>query len=193
VNNKLLGKLLEHRQKKAKDMSTINLCINNETQIFNKFTMFDKEIAEINWNTITRIDNELIEYLKNEVVNVPIKYNIKVDIYVKQNMVNKVSDIENLIKENIQLKINQLDTKIKNVIKQSFIFLLIGLILIGLTEYSKIIVNTVLHKELVIVMSWVFMWKAIELVYFKRIKLKKEKLKLLKMCYCEYKIKKIIN
>ena len=98
--NKLLGKLFKYRQKKAKDMSTINLCINAETQIFNKFTMFDKEIAEINWNTITRIDNELIEYLKNEVVNVPIKNNIKVDIYVKQKMVNKVSDIENLIKEN---------------------------------------------------------------------------------------------
>jgi hypothetical protein len=172
-------------------MSTINLCINNETQIFNKFTRFDKEIAEINWNTITKIDNELIEYIKNEVVNVPIKNNIKIDIYVKQNMVNKVSDIENLIKENIQLRINQLDAKIKKVLRQSFIFLSIGLILIGITEYSKIIVNTVLHKELVIVMSWVFIWKAIELIYFIRRELKKEKVKLLKMCYCEYKIKKI--
>jgi hypothetical protein len=191
--NKLLGKLFKYRQKKAKDMSTINLCINAETQIFNKFTMFDKEIAEINWNIITRIDNELIEYLKNEVVNVPIKNNIKVDIYVKQKMVNKVSDIENLIKENIQLKINQLDTKIKNIIMQSLIFILIGLILIGIAEYSKFIVNTVLHKELVIVMSWVFMWKAIELIYFERRKLKKEKFKLLKMCFCEYKIKKVIN
>jgi hypothetical protein len=191
--NKILGKLIKRRQKKSKNVNTITLCINTETQIFNKFTMFDKEIAEINWKTITRIDNELIEYLKSEVENVPIGNNIKIDIIVKQNMVNKVIEVENLIKENIQLCIKELDIKTKNIGRQSFFLILIGLISIALTQFSQFLENTFSFKELVIVMSWVFMWKAIELLFFERRKLVKEKLKLLKMYYCEYKIIKIFG
>jgi hypothetical protein len=194
LNNKIFEKFLKNKTKNnPKNVKIITLCINKETQIFNRFTMFDEEIAEINALNITRIDNDLIEYLMNEVENIPLRDNIRINIRVKKDMVNKVTAIEKLIKDDVKLKIDLLNKDIKKLQRNSFILALFGMVSIASTQFSQLFENTFAFRELVIVMGWVFMWNAIELFFLDRVKKNRNKIKLVKMYYSECRIVKVIN
>ena len=60
-----------------------------------------------------------------------------------------------------------------------------GMIIIGLTQIIPFIEKRYSLNELLIVMSWVFMWTAIDLIFFKRIELLREKKKYIKMYFSE--------
>jgi hypothetical protein len=61
----------------------------------------------------------------------------------------------------------------------------VGMALIGSTQIFTIASRRYSLNEFIIVMSWVFMWKAVELIFFERGKLIKEKAVLLKIFFAE--------
>jgi len=78
------------------------------------------------------------------------------------------------------------NNKIKGINIKSFILIWIGMILISITQIFQFVERRYSLNELIIVMSWVFMWKAIDLIFFEKRELLKEKRNLLKIYFSEF-------
>lgn len=68
----------------------------------------------------------------------------------------------------------------------------IGIFLIAITQIFQIFKDRYAFNELVIIISWVFIWKSVELFFFERIKLLHKIVNFAKIYYSDKKIKVII-
>ena len=178
----IIEKLYSKKMKNSKDKSIVELYINNETDLFNKYSICKKD-GIINGNS--KINNDIIEYLINETKMIPNKNRLKICFKII-NEINYDSDFVNkMIKNNIFEKIVIIDKKIKKININSFVFAWIGMIFIGITQILQFIERRYPLNEFIIVMSWVFMWKAVDLMFFERAELMKEKGILLKIFFSE--------
>jgi hypothetical protein len=184
IFEKLLTKKLRHNLNKTK----IKLCINNDTELYNHFTISSKENKHIVNNSSGKINDEIIDYLIIETENIPPKNSLIITIEKYEKTNETIEFIEKLIKENINRKLYNINKRIRKINRNSFILILIGMILISITQIFQILERRYSLHEFVIVMSWVFMWKAVELIFFERVKLIKEKAILLKIFYSEITI-----
>jgi len=89
----IFEKIFLKKLKNTKNKSIIELCINNEQDLFNKYTIFNGKDME---NNNVRINNDLIEYLKNEIKNIPSKNALMIKI--RNGTIYDVKFIEELIK-----------------------------------------------------------------------------------------------
>ncbi|AEF85768.1 hypothetical protein TREPR_3686 [Treponema primitia ZAS-2] len=181
IFEELMTKKLRHNVNKTK----IKLCINNDMELYNHFTISINEDKSISNNGNGKINNEIIDYLIIETGNVPLKNSLIIAMETFKKINETIEFIEKLIKENIKEKLYIINKRIRNINRNSFILILIGMVLIGITQIFQIMERRYSLNEFVIVMSWVFMWKAVELIFFERVKLMKEKAILLKIFYSE--------
>jgi hypothetical protein len=175
-------KKLKNNQNKTK----ITLCINNFLDLYNRFSITN------NGNIIDagKISTEIMDYIKMETENIPKENSLIISIKTNENGNGKVKLIDNLIKRNIKEKIGKVNENIRRTNRNSFILAFIGMILIGITQIFQIFERRYSVNEFIIVMSWVFMWKAVETFFFERVKLIKEKAILLKIYFSEIIIEK---
>ena len=184
MENGFIKKLVINRSKNNQHKTKIILCINNFMELYNHFSITG------NGNTIEtgKINNEIIDYLKIETKNIPKGNGLIISIKTGEN--EKIKLIENLIKKNIKEQINRINEKIKKAHRNSFILAIIGIILIGTTQIFQIFEKRYSLNEFIMVMSWVFMWKAVEIFFFERVKLVKELRVLFKIYLSEIIIEK---
>ena len=178
----MIEKIYLKKMKNSKDKSIVELYINNESDLFNKYSIYTKD-GIVNNNP--KINNDIIDYLIDETKMIPIKNGLK--IYFK--IVNKINwdddFINKMIKNNILEKIIIIDKRIKKININSLVFAWVGMLFIGITHVLQFIEKRYSLNEFVIVMSWVFMWKAVDLMFFERTELIKEKGILLKIFFSE--------
>jgi sRNA-binding carbon storage regulator CsrA len=159
----------------------IDLCINSENELYNHFSKLDNVIIAKADNA--KINNEIIEYLIMETEKIDQRDSLKIGVKAPEKQDVAVEQIERLIKENINEKLSSLNGKIRRTNSIAFILIFIGMALVGVTQIFQVFENRYSFNEFIIVMGWVFMWKAIELLIFDRFKLIKEKAILMKIYY----------
>jgi len=169
--------------KNKANKTKIEICLNNEMELYNRFSILDGEDVIKNENI--KINNEIVDYIIMETEKIPKKNAVVINIKILNKTNDKIKIIEKLLKENINEKTMKIINQIKILNRNAWILLCIGLLLIGITQIFNISEKRYSINEFIIVMSWVFMWKAVEIFFFERIKLVKEKLKLLKIYYSE--------
>ena len=168
----LIRKLYTKKIKNSKDKSYIELYINNEADLFNKYSIYKKDAI---MNNNLKINSEIIDYLINETKIMPIKNVLGINVKIAEKINCDTGSINKLIKDNIYEKITIIDRKIKKININSFILAWIGMMLIGITHIFHFFEQGYPLNEFIIVMSWVFMWKAVDLMFFERAELMKEK------------------
>jgi hypothetical protein len=182
---KLVIKMPKYRGSKAK----IKLYINDDKEIYNKFSILTDGNRNILENDNGKVNNNnIIDYLKRETENIPGRNNLSIIIEMAEKVETKIEFVEKLIKETVKEEILINSKKIKRMNRNSFILTIIGMILIGITQILPIMEKRYSINEFIIVMSWVFMWKAVELIFFERIKLIAEIKILVKILYSEIKM-----
>ena len=181
----LVRKLYLKKLKNSKEENIIELCINNKMDLFNKYSVC--KIGNVNSNCL-KISNDIIEYLIDEVKLTPIKNRLKISIIVVSNIINNKDFIRKMINNNIIEKITVINKKITKININSLLLALLGMSFIGITQIFQFIERRYSINEFVIVMSWVFLWKAVDLMFFERAELIKEKGLLLKILFSEISI-----
>jgi hypothetical protein len=161
----------------------IDLCINSEDELYNHFSKLNTVSIARAGNA--KINNEIIEYLIMETEKTDQRDSLKIGVKTPEKQDIDVELIEKLIKKNINEKLSGLNTKIRRTNSIAFILIFIGMALVGVTQIFQVFENRYSFNEFIIVMGWVFMWKAIELLIFDRFKLIKEKAILMKIYYSE--------
>jgi hypothetical protein len=190
MENGIFDKIIAKKLRRNVNKTKIKLCINNNAELYNHFTISNKENKNIVSNINGKINNEIIDYLIIEAENIPPKNSLIIAMETFEKTNETIEFIEKLIKENFKEKLYAINKRIRKINRNSLILILIGMILIGITQIFQIMERRYSLNEFVIVMSWVFMWKAVELIFFERTKLIKEKAILLKVFYSEIIIEK---
>jgi len=181
-----LGKLLKRKMIHNKNRSVIELCINNEMELFNNYSLLKN-----NSHNNPKISSDIMDYIKSETGNIDIKNALIISIKLADEIKFEIRYIEKLIRDCIDSKILILDKKIKKLNIHSFLLALTGMMLIGLTQIFHILEKRFSLHEFIIVMSWVFMWKAVDLMFFERAELMKEKGILAKIYFSEITLENI--
>jgi hypothetical protein len=183
MKNGFFERMTIKKLKSIQNKTKVELCINDIIEIYSPFSIVnDGDHIE---NNNAKINKEIIEYIKTGAENIPGKNGLIICIKISEKTNGKIETIEKLIKEHIQKKLLEINEKIRRTNRNAFIFAIIGIFLIAITQFYQIIERRYALNEFIIVMSWVFMWKAVEIIFFERIKLIKEKVILLKICYSE--------
>ena len=159
--------------------SAIELCINDEKELFNRFSVLN------NNSGAGKVNSDIIAYLVNEAENLPLKNSAVIHIKMPGSITLKTESVESLIKDNIREQLLKTNKKLRSKNRYSIVLACIGMLCIAFTQVFQFLARRYSFNEFVIVISWVFMWKAVELFFFERAVLMKEKRILMKLLYSE--------
>ena len=180
-------KLIVKKIKSSKNKSFVELCINKEADLFNCFSMFGNSFTNN-----TKINDKIMDYIEAETRSIDIRDALIISVKIVDEIKYDLNFIEKLIKEYAERKILMLNKKIHKLNIHSFILAFIGMMLIGITHILRILEKRYSINEFIIVMSWVFMWKAVDLMVFDKTGILKEKGVLMKIYYSEIFIDKTL-
>ena len=188
MGNDIFKEHMIKRIKNTKDKTKIELCINNETELYNHFSITNTKNAPEHTNA--KINNEIINYLMEETKKIPRYNSLVIGIKTPDGSNFEIDFVKKLIKENIHEKLMIIDKKRRTINKKAFILTFIGMILIVAIHIFHFFESLYFLNEFIIVMSWVFMWKATELFFFKRAKRVREAIILMKIYFSEMILEK---
>ncbi len=139
----------------------ISLSLKNYDQIFNRY-----DYAQFRFRDL---EEDFLHYLCSSNQDIPLKYKVKLIFYVRNEMGDTNGDINvrKALKNNIGWKIKENEKTIMKGIKKCITFFLIGLMFFVLTWLTN--GNTRLGKlfyESLMIIEWVFIWQAIEILAF---------------------------
>ena len=188
----IFEKLLIRRIKNNESRTKVELCINSETELYNCFSIMNAKnvLGNTRGNTRAKINEDIIDYLMDEIKNIPKNSSLIIAVKVFEEITLKIDFIEKMIKENINEKLLGINRRIKKTNRRALVLTIIGMVLIGITHIFRFFEDMYSLNEFVIVMSWVFMWKATELFFFDRAKKTREKIELLKIYHSEMVLEK---
>ena len=176
----IFEKRFAKRLKDNKNRSVIELCIKNEIDFYNDYSYLNNSI-----NKNIKINNNIIHYLINETENIPLKNSLLICIRTLNTISQNSGFFEKLVKKNIHKKISTINKRIKKINIHSIVLALIGMLLIGMTQISNFVSKQFSLNEFIIVMSWVFMWKAVDLMFFEKTRILKKKRTLMKIYFSQ--------
>ena len=182
----MLEKFIEEKIKQNKNKYVIELCINSEIDLFNCYTFLFNEIKNEN----IKINEKIIDLLLEEVKDMPIGNSLIINVKLSDTVNCDINIIDKLIKDSIHSKIVTIRKKIKRLNLFSAFLAFFGMMLIGLTQVLNFFNKRFSINEFIIVMSWVFMWTAVDKFFFERPKLVKKMRKLLRIFYSEITLSK---
>ena len=164
-------KTLEHDKhiQSNKSKSIIELCINSNDDFYNHFSTINN--GNILNDPNLKISDEVVNYLIEEVKSIPKKNSIIINFKLTNKVNCEIEVIKNILKNNISCRILSTNNLIKKINISSIFMIFIGILLIGITQFIH---KTHSFNELIVVMSWVFMWKAIDFMFFEKSKLRRE-------------------
>jgi len=152
-----------------KSKSIIELCINSNDDFYNHFSTINN--GNILNDPNLKISDEVVDYLIEEAKCIPKRNSIIINFKLADKVQCEIEVIKNILKNNISSKILSTGNSIKKINIYSIFMILIGTSLIGIKQFIN---KTYSLNELIVVMSWVFMWKAIDFIFFEKSKLRKE-------------------
>ena len=176
------------RIKSCKGKSIVGLYINNEMELYNNFSIMNTKYAFVNFNG--KINHEIISYLTAETKKIPRENSLIVVIKIPEESNWEIDFIEKLIKENIHERLSVIEKKRRTLNRNALILALIGVVLMSVKHISHAFENLYSLNEFVVVMSWVFMWEATELFFFKRAKRVREAVILMKIYFSQMILEK---
>ena len=186
MGNSIIERRFAKKLKNRKNKSIVELYIKNDSDFYNNYSYLNNID-----NKNIMINENVINYLVKETENISIKNSLLIYIKKISKVLQQEDSIEKLIKEDIHEKIFIISKRIRNINIHSIILALIGMLLIGITQLPKFEAKYFSFKEFVIVMSWVFMWKAVDLIFFEKAGLLKKRGTLMKIYFSEIKIENI--
>ena len=165
-----------------------------ETQEF--ITLFFKDEREIidpysagELSGSAIINPAVIEYLGSRVSPIPPKKKITIEIEYGGNVSVDPYLPEKLIKKKLEQSLFTSFRKNFRIMVSSFALALAGLAILGFINKIPYFTDRYAFNELFVVVSWVFIWRFVEMFFFERIKLRHQHSDLLKIYLAEYRIK----
>jgi hypothetical protein len=139
------------------------------------------------------INPAVIEYLESGVRNIPLKKQLTIEIEYGGKIPEDPFLPEKLIKKNLEASIGALFKRNFRITINSLILALAGIVILGLINRIPYFNSRYAFNELFVVISWVFIWRFVELFFFERARLRLRRMKLLQIFLARYKMKEAVS
>jgi hypothetical protein len=167
------------------DESIIKLCIKNEYQIFDTYSVSEKDTSVC--GKTSRINNEILEYLKREIDREPLHTKIVVEVEMPKITDEVVGVIKGMVTNTIKVTINELSKENMRLKITSLLLAAGGIVTLALLHLLPSIINKYALHEFFVIISWVFIWRSVELFFFRRSEIKLTTIKLIQLYIAEYR------
>jgi hypothetical protein len=162
----------------------INLCISSLEELYEPYSgLFDK--TNVSGNNMGQINSNLIDYLIKQITGRPKKEGCKITIKTSNPLIKEL-DVINDIKNTIDYRIISLDKKIRNSILGTIVLIPLGVLFCFGSHIFPEMISKYSLQELLVITSWVFICRAVELFFFDSLKYSFEKIKYKKLYIAEY-------
>ena len=141
----------------------IEVALTNFTEIFNDWDHSPYKRKDIN--------PELLAFLKDSIDDIPTKYDVDIGFYLTEETQNEGREdrITSWFKTFYLFYIEIEKSKIRSIINNTAIYIVISIALFGFSQFNGLRVNTVINytlTQIIVVGGWVFMWEAISGLLF---------------------------
>lgn len=131
------------------------------------------------------LNPEMVEYIDEYAKGIPISQELTLRISAENQSVEAKERIEKTIRRTYAEKIANINEDLQRNLLSSIIFMIIGLIfLVGVIITSAFKFSDVIYEVLDII-SWVFIWEAVDVFFMERHKKRVEKIKYSKLAVAE--------
>jgi hypothetical protein len=137
--------------------------------------------------TGTAVDEEIIEYLERSIEYIPIKYPVDILVSSTKKGSEVIEKLKELVKNDAYARLLAANHDLKRNILISLVLAVFGLLMLGLQAFLSNPVNIPMSDQFLLIISWVFIWKAVETYLFDRPKKKLAYLKLMQLYLAEYR------
>jgi len=176
-------KLVKEKTKQfeiEEDYSSIKLVLSSELEMYSKFSFTSQH----------KINIDIMEYIVQQAKHIHISYQliILVELLDGKNEVEAIRILDKMFKRNIMNSLVDCSHELKRNLKLIFSMFLFGSIAMSLSIIISNFLNIFAVRELIVITSWVFIWRGVEAYFFGRKRLKDQKLKLLQLYTAEFEM-----
>ena len=170
------------RKKNKDEHEIIKLFIKNTGEIIDPYSA-----GMCNDNAV--INPQIIEYLESRVHNIAHNRKITIEIEYGETIPDDPFLPEKLIKKELKTTILASMKRNRRILVGAILLALAGIGILAFINKFPLINDIYAINELFVVISWVFIWRFVEMFFFDRTKLRFRQVRMLHIFFAEYKIK----
>ena len=133
-----------------------------------------------------RIHPELLSYIKKEAQHLPPELPLAVEVEMEPSKKTRFQQFEAVLKKTITEEINALEIELKQQSHIALVLTALGILTFALIGLLSKINSGFGVKDLLSIVSWVFLWRAVEIYFFERQKTKNEKVKWMQLYFATF-------
>jgi hypothetical protein len=136
--------------------------------------------------TGTVVDEEIIEYLERAIEDIPIKYPVDILVSAAHKGPGLIGQLKELVNIHVYSRLLAAKHDLKRNGLISLVLAIVGLLMLGLQAFFSSRFDIPMSNEFLLIISWVFLWKAVETYFFDRQKKRLAYFKLMQLYMAEY-------
>jgi len=154
----------------------IKLYINNEADLYEKFS-YPADSGETAGRTdfASEIDPAIIAYLEKKTAAVPVYSDFEIELHIRDAGKEKHRIAADAIKAYVIGQLAETEITLAKINRNSIMLILAGILPLAMQQMFTKVISRYFMSEFLLVMTWVFMWKAVELLFFGRPELAKKR------------------
>ena len=152
----------------------ISLSLRNYEEIYNSYDYSQYKKRDM--------DEDFLDYVYQEGLGIPLKYNIKFRFHIKQEIYDeeKSKSLRNAFKNNFMWRLSLVKQQLKDLYNKCLLLMFAGfLFLVSTFVFSEFITNNNtffdVFSESLSIIGWVFLWDLVEILVFDASKLNKKR------------------
>ena len=171
------------KKKTGPEQEPIPLFFKNENDIIDPYSA-----GKLSENAV--LNPNIIGYLETRVDKIPKNKKAEIEIEYGGTIPDDPLLPEKLIKKELEVSITSSIKRNKKIMFDSLIHAIIGITILGFINRFPHFSQLYAFNELFVVMSWVFIWRFVDMFFFERGKIRLRMIRLFKIYTAEYRIKK---
>lgn len=182
-------KKLRKLEKQLKNDDGLMLDSNDNAVISINAPKQEQIFSEYDYDSGEDLNQELSDFIINKAKFVPINKEIKLKLYTEK--ITDKGNIENAIKNNFKKKYIETQNEIKKNTLFAFAMFIVGLFSLAILLLMHRFFYNVYTEVILEIVTWVFIWEAVDAFFLKRLGLKREATIYLKLYLAEMKVIKL--
>jgi hypothetical protein len=133
-----------------------------------------------------QISHEILEYLEDQIKYVPVYSQIKISIETENDESTMIENVRSAVRNHLRVGIIEKQIEMTQNLKEFIVLLVLGVASFGIKAILNKYISNVSVNEILLIVAWVFIWRAVETFYFERRRIRKDKLKLIQLFMAKY-------
>lgn len=132
------------------------------------------------------VRQELLEYIEKEARAIPLSTRIRIEFELGEDVSSSVESIAELVGKDLRERIQGLRETMRRLMRRSLVLMVVGILIFAVETIMPQWSESGAIHEMLIIMCWVFIWKAVESFFFERRSAMLERMRLVHLYMAEY-------